>query len=177
MLKEGFEVGVQVDEPWRKAVDEDAVRGLALRVLTSEGVAPPVEVSFVITDDGTVRDLNRRYLDRDEPTDVLSFPLQEASREGDGGEPFVGPPDGVAHLGEVIVSYPTAERQAREQGHGVEREIAHLVVHGLLHLLGYDHAEPEEERRMRSLEERLLAATGHATPGSHGGGTIHPRPS
>jgi probable rRNA maturation factor len=164
MLKEGFEVGVQVDEPWRKAVDEDAVRELTLRVLTSEGVAAPAEVSVVITDDETVRDLNRRYLDRDEPTDVLSFPLAEAE------EPFVGPPDGVAHLGEVIVSYPTAERQASEQGHGVEREIAHLVVHGLLHLLGYDHAEPNEERRMRSLEERLLAAVGHAAPGAR----VHP---
>jgi probable rRNA maturation factor len=164
MLKEGFEVGVQVDEPWRKAVDEDAVRELALRVLTSEGVAAPAEVSVVIADDETVRDLNRRYLDRDEPTDVLSFPLVEAE------EPFVEPPDGVAHLGEVIVSYPTAERQASEQDHGVEREIAHLVVHGLLHLLGHDHAEPAEERRMRSLEERLLAAAA-------GGASIHERPS
>lgn len=171
MLKEGFEIGVHVDEPWWKAVDEDAVRGLALRVLTSEGVAAPAEVGVVITDDETVRDLNRRYLDRDEPTDVLSFPLMET------GEPFVGPPDGIAHLGEVIVSYPTAERRAREQGHGIEQEIAHLVVHGLLHLLGYDHEEPEEERRMRSLEDRLLAATGHTPTGSHGGGTMHPRPS
>ena len=137
------------------------MRELTIRVLTSESVTAPAEVSVLITDDERVRELNRRYRNLDEPTDVLSFPLGEASAQADAGEPFVGPPDGVAHLGEVIVSYPTAERQAREQGHSVDREIAHLVVHGLLHLLGYDHQQPEQERRMRSLEDRFLAAAGH----------------
>lgn len=161
MLREGIDVAVQVADPWREAVDEHAVRDLALRVLASEEVAALAEVSVVITDDEAVRELNRRYLNLDEPTDVLSFPLAEASRGSDASEPFVAPPDGVAHLGEVIVSYPTAERQAREQGHGVEREIAHLVVHGLLHLLGYDHGEPEEERRMRAREDDLLRTGAH----------------
>lgn len=161
MLKEGIEVAVQVEGPWREAVDERAVRELASRVLASEEVAPPAEVSVVITDDETVRELNRRYLNLDEPTDVLSFPLAEAPGRSDAPGEFVGPPDGVVHLGEVIVSYPTAERQAREQGHGVEREIAHLVVHGLLHLLGYDHGEREEERRMRAREDELLRTRAH----------------
>ncbi len=172
MLREGIEVGVQVEAPWREAVDEAALRELAVRVLASEGVAAPVEASVVITDDETVRELNRRYLGRDEPTDVLSFPLAEASTRTEAAEPFVDPPDGVNHLGEVMISYPTAEEQAREQGHGVDREIAHLVVHGLLHLLGHDHQEPEEERRMRSLEEEFLAASGNS-----GGGEARPRPS
>jgi probable rRNA maturation factor len=177
MLREGLEVGVQVEAPWREAVDEAAVRELASRVLMSEGVAAPAEVSVVITDDETLRELNRRYLDRDEPTDVLSFALGEESTQTEVGEPFVGPPDGVSHLGEVIVSFPTAERQAREQGHGVDREIAHLVVHGLLHLLGYDHQEPEEEQRMRSLEDGFLAAAGRAGRVRQGSGKRRPRPS
>src|SRR3989337_2216267 len=99
MLREGIEVAVQVEGPWRETVDERAVRELALRVLTSGGVAAPAEVSVVITDDETVRELNRRYLNVDEPTDVLSFPLGEASGRSDATETFVGPPAGVAHLG------------------------------------------------------------------------------
>jgi probable rRNA maturation factor len=177
MLREGIDVGVQVEAPWREAVDEAALRELAVRVLASEEEAAPVEASVVVTDDETVRELNRRYLGRDEPTDVLSFPLAEASTQTEAGEPFVGPPDGVNHLGEVIVSYPTAEKQAREQGHSVDREIAHLVVHGLLHLLGHDHQEPDEERRMRSLETWFLAAPSDTSRASEGSGKRHPQPS
>jgi probable rRNA maturation factor len=119
-------------------------------VLAAEGVAL-VELGIVVTDEATLRRLNREYAGEDEATDVLSFSLTE-------GEPFVAPADGVLRLGEVIVAYPVAVRQAAQQGHSVEREVAHLLAHGILHLLGYDHAEPEEERVMRAKEESLLAA-------------------
>lgn len=69
---------------------------------------------------------------------------------------MVAAPDGLLHLGEVIISYPTAERQARERGHPVQREVAHLLIHGVLHLLGYDHALPEEERLMQARENLYL---------------------
>jgi probable rRNA maturation factor len=149
------EVSVRVEAPFRGRLDRAALRRLAVRVLRAEGVTPPAEVGLVVTDDETLRDLNRRYLGLDEPTDVLSF------GHGPASQPFVTPPDGVRRLGEVILSYPTAERQAQEAGHGVQEEAAHLVVHGLLHLLGYDHANPEDESRMRAREEELLGQPAH----------------
>jgi probable rRNA maturation factor len=151
----GYEVAVRIEAPFRGRLDSRALRRLAVRVLRAEGVAPPVEVGLVVTDDETLRDLNRRYLGLDEPTDVLSFGHEPS------GQPFVTPPDGVRRLGEVILSYPTAERQAEEAGHSVEDEAAHLVVHGLLHLLGYDHANPADERRMRAREDALLQRRPH----------------
>jgi probable rRNA maturation factor len=102
-----------------------------------------------------VRELNRRYRGIDEPTDVISFALTEEKTEGD-SFPFVTPPDGFLHLGEVIISYPQAVRQAEEQHHGIEEEIALLVVHGTLHLLGYEHDEPVREQEMRAVEKRIL---------------------
>jgi probable rRNA maturation factor len=104
----------------------------------------------LITDDEAVRRLNAEYAGEDETTDVLAFSLRE-------GEVFVSP-DGVMRLGEVIISYPTASRQAAEAGRLVDEEMAHLLVHGILHLLGYDHVEPEEERVMRGREAELLAS-------------------
>jgi probable rRNA maturation factor len=104
----------------------------------------------LVTDDQTVRQLNLDYTGEDAPTDVLAFSLTE-------GEEFVSP-DGVLRLGEVIISYHTAQRQAAEAGRPVRDEVDHLLVHGILHLLGYDHAEAKEEERMRARERELLAA-------------------
>ena len=146
-----YEVAVRIEAPFRGRMESRALRRLAAHVLRAEGVAPPAEVGLVVTDDETLRDLNRRYLGLDEPTDVLSFGHEPFDRLRT--EPFVTPPDGVRRLGEVILSYPTAERHAQEAGHSVQEEAAHLVVHGLLHLLGYDHADPEDERRMRARED------------------------
>ena len=161
------EVSVRVEAPFRGRLDRAALRRLAVRVLRAEGVAPPTEVGLVVTDDETLRDLNHRYLGLDEPTDVLSFghePFEELKAEPfdrPRTEPYVTPPDGVRRLGEVILSYPTAERQAREAGRSVQEEAAHLVVHGLLHLLGYDHEDAEDERRMRAREEEFLGQRAH----------------
>jgi probable rRNA maturation factor len=158
-----YEVSVRVEAPFRGRLDRQALRRLAVRVLRAEGVTPPAEVGLVVADDETLRDLNRHYLGLDEPTDVLSFGHEPASHSFDRlrTQPFVTPPDGVRRLGEVILSYPTAERQAQEAGHSVQEEAAHLVVHGLLHLLGYDHGDPEDERRMRDREDALLGRQAH----------------
>ncbi len=77
------------------------------------------------------------------------------------GEPFPGQEETERQLGEIVISVETAERQAREAGHSLEREIAHLLVHGVLHILGYDHAEPEDERAMRAREEAILGHEAH----------------
>jgi probable rRNA maturation factor len=150
-----YEVSIRIEAPFRGRLDRASLRRLAVRVLKAESVEPPAEVSLAVTDDETVRDLNRRYRGLDEPTDVLSFGHEATA------EPFVTPPDGVRRLGEVILSYPTAERQAGEAGHSVQEEAAHLVVHGILHLLGYDHESLLDERRMRAREKSLLRKRTH----------------
>jgi len=134
-------------------VDEGWVRRIAQTVLKAEGVAPPYEVSLVFTDSETVKQLNRDYRGVDDPTDVLAFYM--LPQKG-ADSAFALPPDGVTRLGEVIVSYPQAVEQAKEQGHSPERELALLIIHGILHLLGYDHEEPEEESKMRERERELL---------------------
>jgi probable rRNA maturation factor len=139
---------VSIDDPFADRVSRERLERIACWVLEAEAVSD-AELSLVVTDDETVRRLNRDYAGEDAATDVLSFSLRE-------GEEFASP-DGVLRLGEVIISYPTAERQAREAGRAVDEEIAHLLVHGVLHLLAYDHAEPEDERRMRARERELLA--------------------
>jgi probable rRNA maturation factor len=158
-----YEVSIRIETPFRGRLDRAALRRLAVRVLKAESVEPPAEVSLAVTDDETVRDLNRRYRGLDEPTDVLSFGHEAAAAPFGRVRtaPFVTPPDGVRRLGEVILSYPTAERQAGEAGRSVQEEAAHLVVHGILHLLGYDHESLLDERRMRAQEKSLLGKRTH----------------
>jgi probable rRNA maturation factor len=84
--------------------------------------------------------------------------LPEPTAGGElGAPPFVAAPDGVSHLGEVIISYPQAVIQAEEHHHPVKKELAILIIHGVLHLLGYDHAEPDQEHRMRAGEAEILS--------------------
>ena len=117
------------------------------------------ELGLFITNDETVRRLNREYRGVDKATDVLSFALTEGGG-GDSSPSFIMPPDGIVHLGEVVVSYPRAQEQAEENGREVSEEVAWLVVHGVLHLLGYDHDEPARGRRMRALEKGVLSEVG-----------------
>ena len=140
---------ITVIAEFERFVEIEDLRRIATGVLAGERV-PAAELGVLVTDDEAILSLNREYAGEDEATDVLAFSLRE-------GEEFVSP-DGVQRLGEVIISYPTARRQADEAGRQVEEEIAHLLVHGILHLLGYDHAEAEEERHMRARTEELLAS-------------------
>ena len=139
---------VSIDEDFAAALSEERLAAVALRVLEAEG-ADACELSVAVTDDETVRSLNREYAGEDEVTDVLSFSQRE-------GEEFVSPPEGAPQLGEVVIAYPQATRQAAERGRAAKEEVTRLLVHGVLHLLGYDHAEPEEARRMREREEALV---------------------
>lgn len=112
------------------------------------------EVSIVLADDKYIHVLNRQYRDKDCPTDVLSFALNE----GDEPEIFDGPEEVL--LGDIIISLETAARQAEEYGHSLERELSYLTVHGILHLLGYDHMTEEEKKDMRQEEEYVLSLLG-----------------
>lgn len=112
------------------------------------------EVSLMFTDDETIHEMNREYRGIDRPTDVLSFALEEGEEE----EIYGGPEENL--LGDIIISVETAVRQAEEYGHSVEREMAFLALHGMLHLLGYDHMEEEERQEMRAQEEAILASLG-----------------
>ena len=147
------QIGIYAEDEFRALVDEGSVKKIVRQVIKAEGVPSPYEVSLVFTDSETVQRLNRDYRGVDEPTDVLAFymlPQKGADSS------FALPPDGVTRLGEVIISYPEALAQAKEQGHLLERELALLVTHGILHLLGYDHQEPQEEKKMREREKELL---------------------
>jgi probable rRNA maturation factor len=120
----------------------------ARQTLRCEG-APPCELSILLTDDAEIRVLNREYRGVDKPTDVLSFAQWE-------GEPIVA----GSSLGDVVISMQTAQQQAHELQRSLDAVVAHLVVHGVLHLLGHDHAEANEERRMRARENVALRALG-----------------
>jgi probable rRNA maturation factor len=149
-----MEIDVLIDEGVAVPFGADWLRGIAEQVLASENAGSNAELSLVITGQDRIRQLNRDYRGKDEPTDVLAF-----AATGEGGAelpPFVSPPDGVRHLGEVVISYPQAVIQAAEQQHPVEQEIAILVIHGVLHLLGYEHDVPERERRMKAREVEIL---------------------
>lgn len=105
------------------------------------------ELSVLLVNDRRMRMLNRQYRGKDKTTDVLSFAMREGEQMP--GEPML--------LGDVVISLPTAGRQAAEKGHPLEREVAILLIHGILHLLGYDHEQGEREaRRMERLERKLL---------------------
>jgi probable rRNA maturation factor len=110
---------------------------------------PDVELGLVLLNDRQIRRLNEKYRGKDVPTDVLSFSLNNASS-------YRGPLSPPVLLGDVVISLETARRQAREQGHALDQEVERLVIHGILHLLGFDHEEAREARRMQRKERELI---------------------
>ena len=134
---------------------QSRIRPLALRAVIrraieaaaiAEAVAPGLSVSVLVTGDDEIRELNRRYAGEDHATDVLSFAVgDQPGRPGEDGE-----------LGDIVLSLDHVRAQAAAAGHSLERETAMLTVHGFLHLLGYEHAEPEQERRMFGRTEQIL---------------------
>jgi len=141
-------VDVQVAPAFAGVASEDRLRQVAEAVLRHEGSRG--QVTVVVTDDVGIQELNRDFLGIDAPTDVLSFGAQEAAG------PFVVAPEAGNYLGDVIVSYPRAAVQAVEQGHPAGQELDLLVVHGLLHLLGYDHATEAEQAVMWPRQDEIL---------------------
>jgi probable rRNA maturation factor len=141
------EINISVEQKLKVSLEEGWLQKIALSTLGAEGITSSAEMGLVITDSKTIQKLNRTYRGEDQPTDVLAFHMPpKTSQESELS--FVGPPDGVNHLGEVVISYPQAVRQAQEQGQSVAQELALLIVHGILHLLGYDDELPKEKQQM-----------------------------
>lgn len=146
-------VDFSVEDGVDATCDEVRLEALVSSIVARE--RPHLEEYFLgvhLVSEETIRELNSTHRAKDAPTDVLSFPLSEGA--------FVVPPEEPVNLGDVVVSYPRAVAQAEEYGHSVERELAYLVAHGVLHVLGYDHEVEAEQRVMRQKEEEALQPLG-----------------
>ena len=146
-----FELNLQIPPIFAPYLDESQMRAAVAAALREKPLKAPVRLSVVITDDEEVRRLNCTYRGLDAPTDVLAFSMGES--------PFPSP-ERTSYLGDVIISYPRAAEQAQEYRHSTQAEINLLVVHGVLHLLGYEHATEEEEKAMWALQEHALKELG-----------------
>ena len=147
-------IDLQIDPRYQDRVPTTLL-ALAVQVTLQLERVPHGEVTLVIGDDDLLRQLNRDYRGIDEVTDVLSFAARE---QPDAAQvPFVTAPEAENYLGDVVISFSTAARQAAEAGQSPEQELCLLAVHGVLHLLGYDHATPEEEEAMWAIQDAVLA--------------------
>ena len=134
--------------------EEKLIKEVVIRVLEEEKVLPEVDVYITLTNNEEIHKINKEYRDVDRPTDVLSFPMYE--RDEIAGLKTDTDDEIEKILGDIIVSIEKVREQAEEYGHSFERELAYLVTHGMLHLLGYDHMIEEEKAVMRKREEEIL---------------------
>ena len=138
-------IHLTIEPPFKSRVIPARVRAAARAALKHQGAADPGELSVVITGDEALRELNRKFLGEDHATDVLSFPSGEPS-----------PESGSPYFGDIAISYPRARAQAADGRHPVWAELQLLVVHGVLHLLGHDHAQHQEHDRMWQAQTEIL---------------------
>jgi len=140
-------INLLISDLYSDQLTEAVLEKAALKTLEQQTISTEADLSVVIDDDARLHELNNEFLGIDAPTDVLSFPT---------GEEEIDPETGRAYLGDVIISFPRALDQANAAGHSVIDEVQLLVVHGVLHLLGHDHAEPEEKQRMWEVQSHIL---------------------
>jgi probable rRNA maturation factor len=153
-----YDIDAQIDPQLAASVPAECLTEVARSVLRHEGQPTGTALTVVITTDGAIQELNRLYRQADRPTDVLAFAARESANEsaGDDAGFIIADEDFGRYLGDVVISYDTAAAQAAEQGHGLDRELALLVIHGCLHLLGYDDEAPEPRQRMWARQQELL---------------------
>lgn len=144
-------MSIEIGNETGVAIDELALLSLSRHVLDRLRVHPLAELSLLFVDEAAMEQLHVQWMDEPGPTDVMSFPMDELRPTADGEEPEPG------LLGDVVVCPTVAARQAHAAGHSTDAEIEVLVVHGILHLLGYDHGEPEEEQEMFALQSQLVS--------------------
>jgi len=140
---------ITIEIPPSILIEPEIVERAAAATLEQQSASAEDDLTVVLTDDEQLQDLNREFRDIDAPTDVLSFPSSESD-----------PETGRRYLGDILISVQRAEEQAAAGGHPLEAEIQLLVVHGVLHLLGHDHAEAEEKARMWAAQAEVLARLG-----------------
>lgn len=131
---------------------ETTLRRIADRAAQILGISSTSELSILIVDNEYIRELNAIYRGKDEATDVLSFAMNELGED----EPELEEPEDIIMLGDIVISLEQAWQQSQEYGHSLERELGYLLVHGLLHLLGYDHEGDKEQKLMREWEEKIM---------------------
>lgn len=143
-------MSIEVNNESGIEAEEAEIVALARHVLDELRVHPQAELSVLLVDEAAMSALHRQWMDESGPTDVLSFPMDELrpGRDGEEAQPGL--------LGDVVLCPAVAARQARTAGHSAHEELLLLTTHGILHLLGYDHAEPAEEKEMFALQRRLL---------------------
>ncbi|MBS1251619.1 MAG: Endoribonuclease YbeY [Anaerolineales bacterium] len=151
------QIDIQVDEQFAAAVDLGAIERQVARTLSTVAPEEPAALTVVITDNATIQRLNRQYLGVDAPTDVLAFSHGE-------GAAMPSVDAGPRYLGDIIVSYERALAQATEYDEPAPRELSRLIIHGMLHLLGYDDQHAADREEMWEVQEQLLARPG-AAPG------------
>ena len=149
----------------RQGLGEQGITSLCRRAikatLQEEGIAVPVQISVLVSDDKGIREINREHRDKDTPTDVLSFPNAVYTPGAfQASEADIDPETGCLHLGDIVISSERAAAQAAEYGHDAARETAYLMVHATLHLMGYDHENPAQKEQMRMSEEQVLGVLG-----------------
>jgi probable rRNA maturation factor len=158
----GDQMSIEIANESGVDVDESLLAGLARHVLDDMRVHPLAELSVLLVDEPAMTELHVRWMGEEGPTDVLAFPMDELRLpQPGGGHGDHGSPDADAAdvlLGDVVICPQVAAAQAAEADHDVQDEIDLLCTHGILHLLGYDHAEPEEHATMFGLQDRLLAS-------------------
>ena len=137
----------------KNKLNQKYLNKITKRTLEVAKFKKPVEISLVITGEKRIRSLNKKYRKINKITDVLSFGNEELD---DKSAEFVNLPDKIIYLGEIFICYSQAVRQARQKKHSVKKELAILLIHGILHLLGYDHRGDYENSEMKVLEERIL---------------------
>jgi|SRR5690625_1213557 len=134
----------------------DLLQQLMVYASKQEGISHEAEISINFVDNNEIKELNRNYRQKDEPTDVISFAMQESVEE----EPKIVGEDIPLTLGDIVISIDKAREQAEEYNHSLERELGFLAVHGFLHLLGYDHINKEDEEIMFNRQEKILGEFG-----------------
>ena len=139
-------VFLNIADQYSDFINSSHLERSVLTALNHQGVSPDSDLTILVDDDQRIQKLNYKYLSIDAPTDVLAFPAG-----------FIDPDTGHTYLGDVIISFPQAKSQANKQRHPVEAEIQLLIVHGVLHLLGYDHFESEDKEIMWSAQSQILS--------------------
>jgi probable rRNA maturation factor len=151
--EQGKRVSIEVCNESGVPVDESLLASVARYALDAMHVNPAAELSILAVTEEVMSELHQRWMDEPGPTDVMSFPMDELVEESRRPD---APETGPALLGDIVLCPEFAKAQARTAGHGLADELHLLTVHGVLHLLGYDHAEPEQEREMFGLQGKLL---------------------
>jgi probable rRNA maturation factor len=159
-----FSIDISAEsEGWTRVPDLEGFVRRAAEAAMLDNDAPPSEISVVLSDDEHIRELNKHHRGMDKPTNVLSFPA--ARMKTPAGAPRI--------LGDIVLAYETVQREAVEEAKSIENHLSHLVVHGVLHLLGYDHEDEEEAEIMEARERQILAKLGIPDPYAERGGAKH----